>query len=241
MMRVLVSLYAWTIAVLATLLAYIVLFLFSIFFAKLDPFAKKRHLVAIYWARCIGYLNPFWEFDISGLENVDRSKTYVLVGNHSSMADIIVVLILGLQFKWVVKEGLFKIPVFGRTMRFVKYMSLEREDFSSIRKVNKQMVSWLRNGVSIFLFPEGTRSIDGRLGAFKNGAFKLAISEKKPILPIVLSGTYDILPKGSWILTGRRKVQVKILSPIDTTSYDIKDFAKLRDLTREKFKLALGQ
>jgi 1-acyl-sn-glycerol-3-phosphate acyltransferase len=145
-----------------------------------------------------------------------------------------------MQFKWVAKESLFKIPVLGWNMRLAKHIRLRRGEFSSIKHVYREAAKWLRSGVSVLFFPEGTRSDNLELGEFQNGAFKLAIKEKVPVLPILLQGTRDAIPKGSWRFTTKISCLVKVLPPIDTSEYLIADYSVLRDHVREQLSSNTG-
>jgi 1-acyl-sn-glycerol-3-phosphate acyltransferase len=140
-----------------------------------------------------------------------------------------------MQFKWVAKESLFKIPVLGWNMRLAKHIRLRRGDFSSIKNVYKEAIGWLRRGISVVFFPEGTRSDDLSIGEFQNGAFKLAIKEKVPILPILIQGTRDAIPKGSWRFTTKTSCLIKVLPPIDTSKYLSADYNRLSDFVRAQF------
>jgi len=238
-MNVIISLGIWVIVILATLIADIAISFIAFFLRRFDPDGKLAHAQGFWWAKLIVSVNPFWTFTISGIENIKKDKAYLLVSNHQSMADIILISRMKRQFKWVAKESLFKIPLLGGCLSGVQNISLKREDRSSIKEVNKKMVYWLRRGISICIFPEGTRSLDGELQEFKNGGFKIAIKEKKPVVPIAIKGTYDALPKGSWIFKKKVYGEVKILPAIDTSNYEVKDFAILRDLVRGKIQTAL--
>jgi 1-acyl-sn-glycerol-3-phosphate acyltransferase len=137
-----------------------------------------------------------------------------------------------IQFKWVAKDSLFKVPVLGWNMQLARHIKLERGDFSSIKKVYREATEWLRSGVSVLFFPEGTRSDNNGMGEFQNGAFKLAIKEKMPILPIMVRGTENAIPKGSWRFTTKISCEIKVLPEIDTSGFPAYDFARLRDLTK---------
>lgn len=91
-----------------------------------------------------------------------------------------------MQFKWVAKASLFKVPFIGWSLGLAKHIRLSRGNFSSIKKVYRQAASWLKEGMSVLFFPEGTRSANDEMGQFQNGAFKLAIKEKVPILPVAI-------------------------------------------------------
>jgi 1-acyl-sn-glycerol-3-phosphate acyltransferase len=177
-------------------------------------------------------LNPYWKVTVSGLENIDRHKIYVVVSNHQSLADIVLMYKTRMQFKWVAKDILFKIPVLGWNMQLAKHIRLRQGDFSSIRRVYREAGEWLHNGVSVVFFPEGTRSDNNGIGTFQNGAFKLAIKEKVPILPIMIEGTKNAVPKGSWRFTTKISCVIKVLAPIDTSGLLAHDFVRLRELSR---------
>jgi 1-acyl-sn-glycerol-3-phosphate acyltransferase len=227
------SIFFWT----AGLTLLIVLFLAMLFFTVvLFPFDRKRkvvHAQCFWWAASVIALNPYWKVNVAGLENIDRRQTYVIVANHQSLADIIVVYKTRMQFKWVAKESLFKLPVLGWNLALAKHIRLRRGKFSSIKEVYYKAAEWLRGGVSVLFFPEGTRSKTGDMGEFQNGAFKLAIKEKVPVLPISIDGTVDAIPKGSWILTAKVNCNLKVFPPIDTAKFETKDFIRLRDIVHK--------
>lgn len=190
------------------------------------------HAQCFWWTDAVTALNPYWDVKVAGLDNIDHNKTYVAVSNHQSLADIVLIYKTKMQFKWVAKEDLFKIPVLGWNMRFAKHIRLRRGEFSSIKNVYKEAIGWLRRGISVVFFPEGTRSENLSIGEFQNGAFKLAIKEKIPILPIFLQGTRDAIPKGSWRFTTKISCLIKVLPPIDTSLYSSVDCDRLSDLVR---------
>lgn len=177
-------------------------------------------------------LNPYWEVRVEGLENIDHKRTYIIVSNHQSLADIVLMYKIKTQFKWVAKDSLFKIPVLGWNMLLAKHIQLERGDFSSIKKVYRQAGDWLGQGISVVFFPEGTRSDDNKIGEFQNGAFKLAIKEKVPVLPVRIEGTKDAIPKGSWLFTTKTSCLIKVLPAIETSGLATSDFGVLRDLAK---------
>lgn len=177
-------------------------------------------------------LNPYWKVKVTGLENIDKNRTYVIIANHQSLADIVLAYRTKMQFKWVAKKSLFKVPFVGWSMSLAKHIKLERGNFGSIKKVYREAAYWLRAKTSVLFFPEGTRSKTEEMGDFRNGAFKLAIKEHVPILPIIFEGTGTAIPKGTWIFTTKTVAELRILPPIETTEYKPQDFAKLRDLAK---------
>ncbi len=229
MMRVIVSVIVWIITIIVTLLAFFCVLFIVIFLFPFDRKRKLAHMQAFWWSDCIVGANPFWKVVIEGKENIDRKKTYVIVANHQSMADILIVYKTHLQFKWVAKESLFRIPVFGWCLSMLKYIRLSRGEYGSIKTMYRQAAYWLRNGVSVFFFPEGTRVTTGKIGDFKNGAFKLAIKEKVPILPLRIEGSDKVILSGGWIFKTRVSCRLTVLPAIDTSGYDLEDFPLLRD------------
>ncbi len=223
----------WTgITVLTATLYFVELFLSVISF-PFDPDAKIRHAQCFWWANNIIRLNPFWKITVKGLENIDPKQTYVIVANHQSLADIVVLYKIRTQFKWVAKESLFSVPFIGWCLSLCKHIKLERGDMGSIKKVYQQAAVWLRKGMSVLFFPEGTRSRTGEFNEFQNGAFKLAIKEKRPLLPISISGTSRAIPRGSWIFKTKVHGVLRVLSPIATDSLQIKDFEMLKNQARQ--------
>ena len=201
----------------------------------LYPFDRKRKIVhaqCFWWTDVVTALNPYWDVKIGGLENIDHKKTYVVVSNHQSLADIVLMYKTKMQFKWVAKESLFKIPILGWNMLLARHIQLKRGNFSSIKKVYKEAGEWLRKKVSVVFFPEGTRSDNDGIGEFQNGAFKLAIKEAVPILPILIQGTKDAIPKGSWKFTTKTCCVIKVFPPIETRGLLSSDYIRLRELTK---------
>lgn len=230
MKRILLSALIWLCISILTILLYLAMLLCTII---LYPFDKKRaitHKQCFWWSDAVIALNPYWKLQINGINNIDRNRTYIIIANHQSLADIVLAYQIKTQFKWVAKKNLFKIPFVGWSMSLAKHIKLERGNFGSIKKVYREAAEWLRSRVSVLFFPEGTRSQTNEVGDFRNGAFKLAIKERVPILPIVFEGSGTAIPKGSWIFTTKTSAKLKILPAIETTNYQPSDFAKLKDL-----------
>jgi 1-acyl-sn-glycerol-3-phosphate acyltransferase len=141
-------------------------------------------------------LNPAWPVRIEGRERIDRNATHVMVANHQSLLDILVFFRLFVHFKWVSKIENFSIPFIGWNMWLNRYIPLKRGDKASIVQMLRACRETLAEGNSIMMFPEGTRSSDGRLRRFKLGAFELAKDSGKPILPLVM--VLDAIPPESF-------------------------------------------
>ena len=135
-----------------------------------------------------------------------------MVSNHASAVDIWAVFMTECQFRWLSKAEVFRIPVIGTAMRWAGYVPIKRGEKASYSVAMDQSSDWLRQGVSMIFFPEGTRSVDGKLRPFKSGAFRLAEKADVPILPIALIGTNELLEKRS-IVPKPATVTIRILPP----------------------------
>lgn len=184
-----------------------------------DPNNRILQLYSCFWSSLYLWANPFWSLSKSGLEKVDRKKAYVIVANHQSMADIICVFNTYLHFKWVAKKSLFKIPLLGWNMTFNGYVPIDRGNPESREECLRRCRAWLGKGSSVFFFPEGSRSHDGKLRPFKIGAFRLAVESGHDILPILIRGSLNAIPKHSALLSGKSNMELEILPPISVSPF----------------------
>jgi 1-acyl-sn-glycerol-3-phosphate acyltransferase len=187
------------------------------------PFDRRRralHQFTCFWASLYTWLNPAWPVHIEGRERIRPGETYVMVANHLSLLDILVLFRLFTHFKWVSKTENFRLPFIGWNMRLNRYVELRRGDRASVVQMMKACRAVLAGGSSIMLFPEGTRSPTGRLRAFKTGAFDIAKEARQPILPIALQGTHAALPKRGFVLRGRHPIHVTVLEEIPYASFE---------------------
>jgi 1-acyl-sn-glycerol-3-phosphate acyltransferase len=219
------------------LLSSIVIFPFAILCWGLslpfDPRKVALHRFTCIWASLYSWLNPAWSVQVIGREKIDPKQTYVMVANHQSLLDILVLNRLFTHFKWVSKAENFKIPLVGWNMRLNDYVELRRGDRASVAAMLRHCRKSLDSGSSIMMFPEGTRSPDGRLRRFKTGAFDLAIGAKRPLLPIVVHGTASALPKEGWVLQGHHRIKIEVLDPIPFESFANTSGDDLTDEVRE--------
>jgi len=233
-MRFIISILIWIAGAVITAAA----FLSSLIIKKFPfPIADREKLVhsqCFWWSDAIIALNPFWKIKIEGLENIEANRTYVMVANHQSLADIVIIYQTHMYFKWVAKKELLKVPFIGGLLGVNDHILVSRDELSSIKEVYRKAEERLKSGTSMLFFPEGTRSGTDEMGEFKNGAFKLAIKEAKPILPIYIGGTREAIPRGGFIFKTKVVGKLVILPPIETTGLKTADFAQLRDLTRDK-------
>ena len=210
--------------------------IFASFFTRTG---NPVHIVARKWARSILFASRI-KVTVNGLANIDPTQSYVYMSNHQSNFDIPVLLAyLPVQFRWLAKAELFKIPIFGRAMRGAGYVKIDRFNQESAFESINEAAAKMKNGVSVMIFPEGTRSRDGKIRSFKKGGFVMALDAGVPIVPIVLKGTWAIMEKSS-LKINNGEVSLNIESPIATADYtrENKDdlIKSVRTVIREGFE-----
>lgn len=237
-MKFILSVLIWGAGIVITASAFLASLIIKIAPIPIANREKLVHAQCFWWSDALVALNPYWKLSVEGLENIDNNKTYVIVANHQSLADIIVIYKIHMYFKWVAKQELLKTPFIGGLLWVNDHVLLARGEHGSIKTVYRKAAEWLRSGVSMLFFPEGTRSDTDEMNEFQNGAFKLAIKEKRPVLPVFIGGTREAIPKGGWIFKTKVTGRLVVLPSIDTSTYGPADYAKLRELVREKLKAA---
>jgi 1-acyl-sn-glycerol-3-phosphate acyltransferase len=193
----------------------IILGTIAIFLSLFDSSGNVPHLIARLWGKIqLGITGT--RVRIQGLENIEPEKSYILVSNHQSSFDIFALLgYLPIQFRWTAKAELFRTPFMGWAMSRIGYIPIERDSPKKAYRSMLRAAEVVRKGVSVFIFPEGTRSPDGNLQPFKKGVFLIALKSQAPILPISIQGTSRIMQKGDW-RTYPGQVRIQIDPPIDT-------------------------
>ncbi|NNE11420.1 MAG: 1-acyl-sn-glycerol-3-phosphate acyltransferase [Ilumatobacter sp.] len=176
-------------------------------------------------------LNPLWTFTVSGTVPDDPRRPYVVVANHESFVDILLICHVPMEMKWMSKSEFFKIPFVGWGMLLAKDIKLVRGDKKASAQALLDSRDRLEDDVSVMIFPEGTRSKSGELGEFRDGAFRIAIQAGAPILPMAVLGTRDALIKHDWRF-GHVHAEVRLLDPIPVDGLTKDDVADLRDRTR---------
>jgi 1-acyl-sn-glycerol-3-phosphate acyltransferase len=213
-MHILKSLWVWLSSITFVLLAFpvaILLWLISL------PFDSRR-LMNNSWMIIQGIvltkMSPFWKVTVEGREKINNKQAYIIIPNHQSLLDIVFFNMLRHRLRWVSKIEIFRVPLVGQEMRMVKYIEIVRGNKQSVIKMMEKCVASLHEGISIVIFPEGTRSLNGEIGRFKTGAFQLAIRTDKPLLPVLIDGTGDLLPKKGMIFRRYKNVRLRVLDPI---------------------------
>lgn len=184
--------------------------------------------------KAISKINPNWQIAISGYQGIDDRTPFIMVCNHLSQADIPLISNLPWEMKWVAKKELFDTPVVGWMMKLAGDISVDRSAVDRKEVTFQQARYYLDRNCSVMFFPEGTRSRNGKLNRFKVGAFVLAIREQKPILPMVIDGTQNTLPKRSWKFGMAKQIKLKVLEPISTEGLQTTDVDVLAKQVRTK-------
>lgn len=207
------SLYLWGAIALVFLLFFPVAVLLALLY-PVDPARRLLHWAGLRVGRLIVALHPLWHVSFEGEARIPRGRPFVYVCNHESHADSVALTVLDRQFKWVLKESLTKIPVFGWILRLAGYISVRRGERESARGAMEEARRWIERGIGVFFFPEGTRSANGALGPFKDGAFRLALETQTPVVPLVIVGSRDALPKHSIWFTSQAHIRIWAGAPL---------------------------
>ena len=202
------------------------------------PFDRRRLIVG----RCFrltgvaaAHLTPFWHFGVYGDVPRRIEGRTVFVSNHESQADPFLISFLPWEMKWLGKASLFRIPIAGWSMTLAGDIPIHRGEGRSAKDAMDRCKQWLERGVPVIFFPEGTRSPDGQMGPFKDGAFRLALDSGAQIIPIAVCGTRKALPKHSWKF-GFTRGLVAVGTPIPTTGRSTSDLADLKAEARAQIE-----
>ena len=213
---------------LATFLVFLPISIGS-FFSRTGNFAFH---VSRMWARIILMVTRV-RVRVSGGEKIDRNRSYVIIANHQSHFDgPALALGLGTQFRWIAKQELQRIPLFGHALTSAGCIFIDRSSGNAAVESIKRGVRNLASGVSVMCFAEGTRSQNGRMGAFKKGGFVAAVDRGLPILPVTITGSAQVLPRGRMTYSPGT-IQLTVGDPIDTSGYSLEQIDGLIQRTRD--------
>jgi len=235
------QIYAWLVFIpLGLLLTFITGWATVLVSMIWSPRVASRYIAAS-WGRLIAWMTPVW-VTVEGAENADPSRTYVVVCNHQSQYDIFLVYgWLRLDLKWVLKAELRKVPGVGIGCVKAGHIFVDRSSPEKARKSVSDALENVGNGVGLLFFAEGTRSPDGRLRPFKKGAFRVALSQKLPVLPVTIIGTRDIQKPKSWMIFPG-KIRMVIHPAIEVSDgEEVGDIRELMDQTRDAISSALPE
>lgn len=219
MMSFLITVYFWGFMLLTSIIFFPVALVLRVATGPFDRRLRLLHRFTSFWGSLYTHAHPLWKVTVTGMEHLSVEAPAVIIANHQSFADILVLFRLPLHYKWVSKAENFRVPLIGWNMGLNRYIRIERGSIRGNLKMMRDCEVALRDGNSLLIFPEGTRSTDGRMRPFKEGAFELAIRMRRPILPILITGTGEALPKRGIMLRGRHQMQVRILPPIMPETY----------------------
>jgi 1-acyl-sn-glycerol-3-phosphate acyltransferase len=175
----------------------------------------------------------FVRTEIKNKDKIHKETSYIIISNHQSHYDIItLVTTLGIQYRWIIKKEILKLPIFGYALYASRNIFIDRSNTTSaIESINRGFER-LPKGVSVMVFAEGTRSPDGQIHEFKKGGFVTAVRLQIPILPVTINGSRRVMRKGSFTLKPG-KIQIVIGDPIDTSGYTTGTIQDLIDKTRQ--------
>ncbi|MBU0483844.1 MAG: 1-acyl-sn-glycerol-3-phosphate acyltransferase [Proteobacteria bacterium] len=202
--------------------------------------AKSIQVIPRMWARslaCIGGV----KVTVEGGESLEPDKPYIFVVNHQSQFDIFALQgYANFDFRWLAKKELFKVPLFGAGMLQAGYIPIDRSHGRQAVKSLDAAARRISGGASVVVFPEGTRSPDGKLKPFKVGAMVLAIKAGVPLVPVAIIGSYEILPKGK-LLPRSGRILIRVGEPISIAGYDLKQKKELAERMQEEVARLLAQ
>jgi len=235
-----ISLYIWTFVLLSVLPIFL---LYFIIWILVFPFDRKKIITQYYtvwWTRLYLTLNPGWKVRVDSREKINYNRNYILVSNHQSILDIALLLQLRINFKWVSKIELAGVPFVGWVIWMNNHILVRRGDKESVIKMAEACKEALASGISVFMFPEGTRTGNGELQEFKEGAFILAKDTGTPILPIVLDGSGNALPRKGFWFREKQTFRVRVLDEISPEMIGRLDVTQILDHTRHEMAEALA-
>lgn len=190
--------------------------------------AKWGYYPAIAWARTMCAI-AFIRVRIVGRDLYDTKQSYIFVANHQSIYDIFPIYgYIGNRFVWIMKQEIQKIPLVGKTCEAVGHIFIDRSSAIKSKRSMEAAERKLRNGLSVVIFPEGSRTRNGAIGHFKRGAFSIAADLHLPVVPITINGAYDTLPAGSCLIKPG-KIELIFHQPLDTaelTHDNLNDFVE---------------
>lgn len=230
--QTILSIWAWLVFVVCVVLWFPVLAVVRLLTA---PFDRGRYITGRIFRKigpAMATLNPLWRFRYSGTMPKDPRRPFVVVSNHESFADILLISHLPWEMKWLSKAELFRIPIMGWMMWLAGDVPVKRGFGPSALEAMARCRQALDNRVSVMIFPEGTRSKTSELLPFKDGAFRLAIEAGVPILPLAVSGTATALRKHDWRF-GRSDAEVRVLEPVETAGLTLRDIPELKARVRQ--------
>lgn len=229
--RILYRIYFWVVCIPLFLVLTFLTALFTIVGCVLGGERVFSYYPGMIWSRLTCYL-ALCPVTVKGAEHIEKGHSYVFVANHQGAFDIFLIYgFLGVPIKWVMKAGIGKIPFVGAACRAAGFIFVDNSSVKAAARSVREAERCLRKGASIMVFPEGSRTYDGKMIPFKKGAYQMALDQGLPIIPITLNGPFHVLPIGS--LNVHRGPMEMVIHPAVTTSTLENTHQSLRTLAAE--------
>lgn len=230
LIRFLHSVMVWSVAILSFIIVGNILLPFMLLFVR----NQKRlfQIVFSFWGR-IMLLSAGISLQAEGMENVPNSGSLLIIPNHQGHFDYPVLFsLIPRHFIFMIKKELLDVPFFGKTLKIAGYIPVDREGRMSVHRAMEKVAQALERGKAVVVFPEGTRTWDGKIGEFKVGAFLLAIKLGVPILPVAISGSFGIMRRHTWQIYPKR-VKVKIGEVIKVEKHENVGHEQLKKIMQQ--------
>ncbi len=235
--KTLFSIYIWVVYGLSFAVSAIVTFVVFLCTFTFDKYREYPNAVMMFFGQSMVRINPFWKIKQFGLENLYKGpKGKIMAGNHQSFMDMPLLATLPLNMKWISKKEIFRIPVAGWLMYMAGHISIDRGSKKAALTL-LEIVEPIKNGVKVMIFPEGTRSREGKLRVFKKGAFHASMDNNFWIQPIVVQGTYKLMPPDGWKMNYKGTMYVSVLEPISPENFT--SVEELTEYVRSKIEAEL--
>lgn len=234
MLRILYILYTWLIFVPIFLVLTIVTALVTIIGCLLGGERIFAYYPGMIWSRLTCYL-ALCPVRVKGKEHIDRKKSYVFAANHQGAFDIFLIYgFLGVPIKWVMKASIGRIPLVGTACRAAGFIFVDNSSPKAARESIIEAEKSLSKGASVAIFPEGSRTYDGKMIRFRKGAYQMAVDQHLPVVPITLNGPFYVLPIGSLNLC-RHRMEMIVHPPISLEGINTtnKGLQQVADQTRK--------
>jgi 1-acyl-sn-glycerol-3-phosphate acyltransferase len=233
----LASIWTWLVLAISVLLVFVPVMTWRLLgwpFDRMNYYGGRLFRYTAIWTAS---LTPRWRFEVRGSHPANPRLPYVVVANHESFADILLLSHLPWEMKWLSKVSMMRVPIMGWVMWAAHDVPIHRGHSASAREALAACHRRLRGKVSVMIFPEGTRSRDEEMLPFKDGAFRLAIDAGVPILPLAIRGTRTAIAKHDWRIASAHAV-VEILEPEPTAGLTHADVRELKERVRQKISVA---
>lgn len=212
-MKTIFRIYQWVIWAPLLVVLTVLACLFTLMGVLIIGPHRAAYWVPMLWSRAVCAIS-FVRVKVIGRELLDPRQSYVFVANHQSAFDIWAIYgFLGHNFKWLMKKSLEKVPMVGFTCKKVGHVFVDDSSMAGIKQTISDAEKMLKDGMSLVIFPEGSRTHDGRMTPFKRGAFMLASEFNLPVVPITISGAFNVMPRHTYNITPGR-ITLTIHKPI---------------------------